>query len=161
LGKGKKIGIGFGIAILGFFILVAIAGTSSTVKESIQTVDPDEITGINKFTVYRDGSMYIAYFRLVDENSAKVRSDATVELKLYRESGFLTTKYTEEYSDTFQIKAEDFRGWKFGQETDYYPTYHWQIPIEPITGSNGFGQARITVTLSNGQLFSAVNDFFD
>jgi hypothetical protein len=115
LGKLKKIGMGVGLTVLGFFVLAIIVGvtyhpsttqsTQNNLSSSIDQAKIDEankVTGVTNFEIIKLGSLYQARFSLVDANSAQVASDTKVTLQVKQDDG------TVVYSQSFDVHDNEF-----------------------------------------------------
>lgn len=151
-GRGKKIGIIIGSIIIGIIIIVAIAEYASLPYS--YEAKPDEILGITNFLVLKEGSFYTARFILVDRENVYVTSNANVKFAVKTEDKML-------YSDEFNIRASDFKPYKFVFTGQPFVAYVWNIEGDKIQYDDlDFPEATLTVTLPNNKSFTAKTTVF-
>lgn len=147
----KKVGIGIGIffviiiiMIVGFFASYYVA------PSSVLKANPDDITGVSQYFVLKDGSLYKVRFSLDNKNNAFVTSAAKINFIVKTQDGRTL------FSDTFNIKSEDFQTYSLVLTGAPVVAYSWQIDGSKLQHSDtDFPKAYLTVTLPNGKSFNA------
>jgi hypothetical protein len=180
MSKKKIVGIAL-VAIVGFFVILVVIGSTVPAGTVYKATSSEQITGVSQFVVLKDGSLYKARFGFIDRDERPVTSDANVTFAVKTQANNQTI-----YERAFNIKAEQFQQYQLVLTGAPILAYSWQIDSGEMTaaqwrpGTNtttrnatagggtvttpafdsGMKTGVLTATLPNGKTFVAETTFF-
>jgi hypothetical protein len=137
-----------------FFVIVggltAIQQSANADVKSDAIASESAVAGVSEFAVFDEGQLTQAHFSLIDTEGFQAVADAHVKLTVN-----IGDTSIEKYSEEFDVKASDFQEFQRQFTGEPLTAFYWQIKDAPIGNGLSYDNAYLTVTLPNGEVFTA------
>jgi hypothetical protein len=136
-----------------FFVVVGgltVIQQSANADVKSDAIASESIAGVSEFAVFDEGKLTQVHFSLIDTEGFQAVADAHVKLTVN-----IGDTSIEKYSEEFDVKASDFQEFQRQFTGEPLTAFYWQIKDAPIGNGMSYDNAYLTVTLPNGEVFTA------